>query len=282
MKNDIIKQNLHTHTQFCDGINTCEEMVEQAIKLGFKSLGFSAHGYVGDFSQHGLVNYSLTKEGTTQYVDEVNRLKQKYKGIIDIYLGLEFDYYTYDLVSNYDYTIGSVHYYKPNKDEVYSLDIKSPEQLIETINKVFEGDPLKLAKKYYELVADLPNKLGKVDIVGHLDLLLKANDKLQTIDTNNKTYRSYVKECLRALVNKVQAFEINTGAIARNIKSVPYPQEWVLKEINQIGGKVILSSDCHIKEKMTCWFDEAIELVKACGFREVQYFNGKNFECVKI
>ena len=37
--------NLHTHTKFCDGSNTAEELVEEAIDKGFVSLGFSAHAY---------------------------------------------------------------------------------------------------------------------------------------------------------------------------------------------------------------------------------------------
>ena len=35
--------NMHTHTVFCDGKNTVDEMVESAIKLGMKTLGFSGH-----------------------------------------------------------------------------------------------------------------------------------------------------------------------------------------------------------------------------------------------
>ncbi len=270
-------QNLHTHTKFCDGDNTCEEMVEQAIKLGFNSLGFSAHGYVGDFSF-----YSLTKEATESYINEVNRLKAKYKGIIDIFLGLEFDYYTLDNANRYDYTIGSVHYYKASEDQAFSLDFSTPEELLFTIDTVFEGDPLKLAKKYYELVSDLPNKFGKIDIVGHLDLILKSNDKFKTIDTENNTYRGYVRECLRSLMGKVKVFEVNTGAIARGMKTIPYPQDWALKEIRELGGKIILSSDCHKMEKMNYWFDDGIEFVKSCGFDEIQYFNGKEFEPIKI
>ena len=126
-------QNLHTHTQFCDGENTAEQMVEQAIKLGFKSIGFSSHGCVGKFSR-----YSLKQEDVIPYREEIKRLKKKYAGVIDVFLGLEFDYYTLDSVENYEYSIGSVHYYKPQPDVVYSLDIKDAESLQKTIDEVFE------------------------------------------------------------------------------------------------------------------------------------------------
>ena len=39
------KRNYHTHTDFCDGQNTPEEMAEAAAKKGFPALGFSGHSY---------------------------------------------------------------------------------------------------------------------------------------------------------------------------------------------------------------------------------------------
>ena len=39
-------QNLHTHSTFCDGIHTPEQMVQFALQKGFTSLGFSGHSYL--------------------------------------------------------------------------------------------------------------------------------------------------------------------------------------------------------------------------------------------
>ena len=41
-----MKQNLHTHTVFCDGRDTPEELITHAISLGFESLGFSKHSHM--------------------------------------------------------------------------------------------------------------------------------------------------------------------------------------------------------------------------------------------
>ena len=40
-----MKSNLHTHTTYCDGKSTPEQIVLSAIKHGFDSIGFSGHGY---------------------------------------------------------------------------------------------------------------------------------------------------------------------------------------------------------------------------------------------
>ena len=43
---DDMKQNLHTHSIYCDGNDTLEEMVQTAIRKHFDILGFSGHGHV--------------------------------------------------------------------------------------------------------------------------------------------------------------------------------------------------------------------------------------------
>ena len=42
----MILEDFHMHTTFCDGVNTPEEMVQAAIRLGMKRIGFSAHAPV--------------------------------------------------------------------------------------------------------------------------------------------------------------------------------------------------------------------------------------------
>ena len=39
----MIKTNYHTHTTYCDGVNTAEEMIQSAIEKRFSILGFSSH-----------------------------------------------------------------------------------------------------------------------------------------------------------------------------------------------------------------------------------------------
>ena len=37
--------NYHTHTTFCDGKSTVEEIVLSALAKGFDAIGFSGHGF---------------------------------------------------------------------------------------------------------------------------------------------------------------------------------------------------------------------------------------------
>ena len=42
---NLIKSNLHTHTTFCDGVDTPEEMVQAALGLRMDTIGFSGHSF---------------------------------------------------------------------------------------------------------------------------------------------------------------------------------------------------------------------------------------------
>ena len=118
-------QNLYTHTTFCDGVNTVEQMIKSAIDKNFKSIGFSSHSYTTYSAQ-----YTMPIEKTNEYKSEVRRLKEKYKGIIDVFLGLELDAYSDVDQSGYDYIIGSLHCLKMG-EELVGFD-RSAQSLLRT------------------------------------------------------------------------------------------------------------------------------------------------------
>ena len=272
----IYRQNLHTHTIYCDGKNTPEEMVEHAISLGFSSIGFSAHSYMS-FS----LSPSLDCGRKNEYIREISRLKKKYKDKINLYCGLEFDMCSEktELNPSYDYIIGAMHYFKIG--EKYVGFDRDPYVVKNVIDQYFAGDGLKMAKAYYETYATLP-KFGRFDIVAHFDLIAKHSDFYDYIDVDSFAYKSAALESIRELIKAIPVFEVNTGGIARGYRKKPYLAPFMVKEINRLGGGFIISSDCHNKQFLDCYFDDAIEYIRTCGVKEVLLFNGTKFEGMKI
>lgn len=66
-----IPSNYHTHSTFCDGKDTPEEMVLEAIRLGCPEIGFSGHSYT-DFDE----TYCMSIEGTKQYKNASANLRR--------------------------------------------------------------------------------------------------------------------------------------------------------------------------------------------------------------
>ena len=76
-------KNFHTHTTYCDGKNTAEEMILAAINQGFTVLGFS-----GDSHTSIAPSYCMTTDETRRYINELKALREKYADKIRIYIGL--------------------------------------------------------------------------------------------------------------------------------------------------------------------------------------------------
>jgi len=262
-------QNLHTHTTYCDGALSAEDMIKSAIKLGGDSIGFSEHSYV-PFDE----DYSMALEDTPLYIEEINTLKQKYKGTIDVFLGLEMDYFTEKIPEGLEFIIGTVHHVE--KDGKYVTVDGWAEHLVNMSNEHFSGDFYSMAELYYETIADVVQKTG-ANIVGHFDLISKNNDNGSLFDETHPRYITAAINAMEQVLDKCKLFEINTGAMFRRKKKEPYPSVFLLKELQKRGGEIILSSDSHSADSLYYKFDEVRELVKSCGFKYIKRFTGDGF-----
>jgi len=270
--------NLHTHTVFCDGKSTVEEMVVAAINAGLKTIGFSGH-FILDVEPPQ--DWSMDEARVDAYRKEIIKIREQYKDRINILLGCEKDYFSPVPKDEYDYSIGSVHYVC--KNGVYIPMDLEVDELQNAIKVLYGGDPLAMAKEYYALVADVYNKTGG-EIVGHFDLLTKFNEKFNFLDTECKEYRSAALEAADALLEKKElVFEINTGAMSRGWRTKPYPAEFILKYIIEKKGRLVITGDSHAAEAITYAYDDAVEYARACGATELWTIkSGKEFSPVKI
>ena len=269
------KQNLHTHTRYVDGKDTAEELVLFAIEKGFDSLGFSEHSNM----QYSTYPHQLTADRAMLYRKEIRALKEKYRGQIDLFCGLEFDFYSEDDTEDYDYLIGSVHYLSCPTG-IFTFDYGLDETR-EFINRHFGGDGLAFAKRYFETVARLPERRG-FDILGHFDLITKNNDAGGFFDPTAKEYLDLGLETVHALKGKIPLFEVNTGAIARGYKKAPYPDTVFLHEFKACGFGAVITSDCHNKDYLDQSFDEARALLSKVGFRSRWILTKNGFEEVAL
>ena len=269
------KQNLHTHTTFADGKDTPEELILAAMDKGFTGIGFSEHCY----NPYSTSTSQMQPQAVPQYQAEIRALKGKYKGKIDVFCGLELEYYCDDALENYDYVIGSVHYLDFD-GQVLGFD-RDLEETLDYVNTHFAGDGLAFAKKYYETVIHLPEK-GKIDILGHFDLLTKNNEQGKFVDTTDKKYLDFGFEAIHALKGKIPIFEVNTGAMARGYRTAPYPQLDFMKEFRKCGFGVAITSDCHDKNNLDCHFAESRQLLQEAGFTTHWILTDDGFREVRL
>lgn len=267
------KSNCHTHTIFCDGSNTPEEMVTAAIALSFESLGFSVHSPL-PFKN----GYALKYEKIADYKNEITRLKRKYASEIYISNGIELDS---DSISfdtcDFDFTIGSVHQLHFG-ERIYPVDYK-PETLLDCAEKEFAGSFERLAKHYFSLV----NKFicnRKPDIVGHIDLIEKFNENCTLFNSKSKTYQSNALEVVDGICDACPEiiFEVNTGAMYRCKRTVPYPQKFILERLKERNMRITITSDAHCTEALDYAFDDCSRLCRSCGYKSAYIITPNGFE----
>ena len=286
-----MKVNLHTHTTYCDGKNSPEEMVLDAISAGFDVLGFSGHSYTS-FDE----SYCMSREQTQAYQAEIRALAEKYKNRIRILCGIEQDRYGDDEPDGYDYAIGSVHAFfkassssRPEPAEAsvpggiiaaeggFFIYVDWTAEAMEwAIKYLYDGDSLTLAEDYYNTLASFAAD-KEVQIIGHLDLLTKfeeqqtAERKEPLFNTEHPRYLQAARRTIEALVSAGKIFEINTGAISKNYRTDPYPSLPLLRMIYEAGGRIMINSDCHAAGKLDCGYELAAQLARQAGFAMLHY-----------
>ena len=239
--------NYHTHTCFCDGKNTPEEMVQEAIRLGCREIGFSGHSHT-PFDD----SFCMSKENTLAYRRAVRAMQEKYGDKIKIYLGIEQDYHSPESTEGYDYIIGSVHYVE--KADIYLSVDESKRTQIATVNQYYGGDFYSFAEDYFELVADVYRKT-RCHIIGHFDLITKFNRDGDLFDPQHPRYRAAAQKALDALLDTPAILEVNTGAMSRGYTTEPYPSRDILRQWLAAGKEIIFSSDCHSKDHILYGYD---------------------------
>lgn len=253
--------NLHTHSTFSDGKHAPEAIVQSAIEKDFISIGLSDHSYTACDE-----SYCMRPVQYPAYRAEIRALQEKYRGQIDVLLGLELDAYSQADRADYDYLIASVHYLCA-EGACYPIDHSRVQQEA-CIANLCRGDRTEMAKRYYDLVVEHVTKT-RPDIIGHFDVLTKFG----LFDDAGEDYRRVALEALDAAMAVCPVVELNTGAISRKVRTVPYPQDFLLSRVLQNGGEIILSADSHAKETLDCHFAESVADLRRMGFDHIVYMD---------
>lgn len=249
--------DFHVHTAFCDGRDTPEEMIRAAIDLGMSHIGFSAHTYV-PFDEE----FCITRGDERRYIDTLTDLRLKYRHKITIYIGMEHDYYSKYPTLPLDYVISSAHYFKCG-EEYFAVD-GTPEILDRGVAKHFGGDYLAAAEEYFRMVA--ATAAIPAAFTGHIDLISKFNRGGARFSETHPRYLAAAFLAVDALIPTGRPFEINTGAISRGWRDIPYPAPDILRYIKKQGGRILLSGDSHRADTLCYRFEEAKAYARDCGF----------------
>jgi histidinol-phosphatase (PHP family) len=257
--------NYHTHCSFDHGAGSPEEYVQAALARGLRALGFSCHApapYPTD--------WNMPEERVADYLREIERLKKAYQGRIEIYTGMEIDYFPGDrrqIFTKYplDYRIGSVHSVAdPVSGRYFGID-NTDAEFREALDLCCAGDIRALAAEYYGLVRRMLREESP-EIIGHFDLIKKMNRDGRYFAEESAWYRDLAYEALRDAAAAGAILEVNTGGLNRGSTAEYYPSPWILAEACRLGIPVHFGSDAHDPAHLDGYYPKAVAGMNAAGY----------------
>ncbi len=254
--------NLHGHTQYCDGRNTMEEFVNEAITLGFTHYGFSPHSPIPIES-----SCNILKDRVVEYLNEFKRLREGYGAKLKLYASMEIDYlgdewgpsHPYFAGLPLDYRIGSVHFVPTQDGTPVDVD-GSPERFAQRLEDCFDGDLRYVIDKFYEQTTAMVDK-GGFDIVGHFDKIgLNASFVKPGVDRED-WYEELVSELIEHIAAAGVTVEINTKHFEKYGRF--FPDEHLWGQLLDHNIPIVINSDAHYTELINASRDIATERLEA-------------------
>ena len=260
--------NYHSHSTFCDGRSSMEEMVQAAIVQGFVSYGFSSHAPLPFHTR-----WNMDSSNMNAYVAEAKRLKDKYSDQIELYCGLEIDFLddNYNSASeifqsiNLDYRIGSLHTIVIEPGHILEIDCKY-ERFKEIVDEYFSGDAEDILRVYVERLMRMV-EIGGFDIVGHADKMHYLADMYCKGLSSKKWYVEAMKEYFSLIVSKGIMIEMNTKKYVET--GLFFPDASWYEFLNSIGAKIVVNSDSHSCDKINSGRIDGLRHLVSCGYKSV-------------
>ena len=260
--------NFHTHTNYCDGEATAEEMVTQAITDKFSVLGFSTHSPVPFASDWNTPVSELPK-----YFTDIAEAQKKHGSEIEILLGLEVDYISGEQnLSDFDkykldYMLGGVHYVGHLANgQNWELDW-NPTHFAKGLKEAFGNNENKMLRAFFNSVNELIEQ--KPDILAHLDLIKKFNNGNRFFDENGQVFESLVIETLALAAEKEVIVEINTRGWYKGNSNRFYPDQRFFKKAKELKVPLTISSDAHHPSEFKKGLKEVSELLVQQNINEI-------------
>ncbi|MEK5252006.1 histidinol-phosphatase HisJ [Paenibacillus sp. FSL F4-0125] len=261
----------HTHHERCGhAVGKLEEYVQRGIALGLQQLGLSDHLpliHVDPASYYPEMAMPMAE--LPRYVEECLTLKERYRGVIDLRVGLEADYIEgyedqiREILSPYpwDYLIGSVHF-------LGEWDITDHRQV-----HGWEGkDELEVYRLYYDAVKKSALS-GLYDIIGHMDVIKRFGYGPQTPEGKAEV-KALELDTLKVIADSGIAMELNASGLSKPCAEM-FPAEHLLQEAFKLGIPLTLGSDAHDPAKLGDGLQEARSMLWHTGFRELAVFEGR-------
>ena len=261
----------HSHTVHSHAKDTVEAMAAAAYAKGLEVFGFSEHSprpegynYPNDYRDR------LTAEFPT-FLAEVRAEKERYKGRMDVLLGLEMDYipaeeaFVRESVEAhpYEYVIGSVHF-----QGFWGFDSMAADW-----EPLSEATRTEMFVRYYRDQKRMA-ETGLFHIAGHPDLIKLFCKPTFDVWIQTPDAQQVVRETLGAFKARNMGMEVSSAGIRKGLGE-PYPGPVIMRLAREMDLPVVFGSDSHAVADVAFGLDDLAVYAQQFGYIRCAFFRDR-------
>ena len=243
-------------------------MVAAALAGGLGAIALTDHApfYWLPAEQHDP-HLAMAAEELPGYVDGVLALKERYRGRIEVLLGVEADFIAghEDRLARmleaypFDVVLGSVHL-------IDGWLVDAPTSLARLSRG--QGEVDRIWASYAELLVAAARS-GLFDVLAHLDLPKKYGHR------PSRPFAGLEEEVVRAVAGSSCAVELSSAGRRKPVGE-DYPAPALVRALASAGVPFVLSSDAHTPAEVGYGFDELVSGARSAGVDSVAVFRGRH------
>lgn len=273
MNKNIQAFSYHTHTTFSDGHNTVDEMLEQAVKLGWSEIGVSDHMIIHEnirsscswphlakfFGRVYFDDFASVYEAASRNIERIRKAALNYP--IKVFIGYEVDYFTYPgwhdkfeklrKKLEIDYLLTGNHLIQTDMGQTIITAAKFKEVVTDCRERH------RLLLEHYQTIIKAIDS-GFFDFVAHVDLLRGFDGE------DADAFMPARLEVTKKLAETGTAFELSTKGLRKSDDY--YPARPLLSELCRLNAPLVISDDAHKIDELGYCFDKAEALLAELNY----------------
>lgn len=264
-KGSAIMYDSHMHTPLCKHAwGEPEEYAEQGLRAGLKGIIFTCHC---PMPNNFWPTVRMDESEFDTYVSLVKRVTDKFTGKLDVWLGLESEYFP-----GYEKYIEQLHQRADFHFILGSVHWQAKEYLQKFENGTIEG----FRRTYFNHLADSAES-GLYDCLGHPDLVKNYHPDSWCFPI----LKDHVAKCLDRIAATGIAMELNTSGLNKSYAEMNPGNEF-LGMMAERKIPVVVGSDAHRAQRVGEHFIRALDSLKAVGYKDISYFEWRQRKTLKI
>ena len=253
--------DMHTHSDNSpDGTHSPMYMCEHAVHNGLRALAITDHCEIDKFFDQKYAS------SVFHSYFESAKARNAFEGQLLVLIGLEIaQVFTNRTLSEkivekypFDYILGSVH-----TPRGFDQDIKEIEY-----DKL---DVYKFMNDYFDELTELAKWHG-CDALAHITCPMRRIQGFYKINFDYDKVSDSLDKLLLTIIENNKSLEINTSGLRQDI-GLMMPEEKIVRRYKELGGKnITLGSDSHTAYDVGAGIEEAMDMVKKCGFNKITFY----------